>query len=151
MNIINKKAKFNYNLFERIEAGISLLGGEAKSARLGHVNLSDSFVKIIDNEVCLVNANIPVEGKKDYNSTRTRKLLLHKNQIVSLQTRIKQQKLSIIPTRIYTRGNLIKLEVALAKSKRKFEKRQTIKKRDIQRETERELKDSITYKPRSSY
>jgi len=73
MQIVNKKAKFNYNLFERIEAGISLLGAEAKAVRGGHVNLSDSFAKIIDCEIYLVNANIPVEGKKEYSSTRTRK------------------------------------------------------------------------------
>ena len=140
MRIINKKAKFNYNLFERIEAGISLLGAEAKAVRDGHVNLSDSFAKIIDREIYLVNANIPVEGKKEYSSTRTRKLLLHKDQIVSLQTKIKQKKLTLVPTKIYTKGNLVKVELALAKSKRKFEKKAKLKKKDIQREIEQEIR-----------
>ncbi|KKQ52964.1 MAG: SsrA-binding protein [Microgenomates group bacterium GW2011_GWC1_38_12] len=140
MRIINKKAKFNYNLFERIEAGISLLGAEAKAVRGGHVNLSDSFAKIIDCEIYLVNANIPVEGKKEYSSTRTRKLLLHKDQIVSLQTKIKQKKLTLVPTKIYTKGNLVKVELALAKSKRKFEKKAKLKKKDIQREIEQEIR-----------
>ena len=140
MRIINKKAKFNYNLFERIEAGISLLGAEAKAVRGVHVNLSDSFAKIIDREIYLVNANIPVEGKKEYSSTRTRKLLLHKDQIVSLQTKIKQKKLTLVPTKIYTKGNLVKVELALAKSKRKFEKKAKLKKKDIQREIEQEIR-----------
>ena len=143
MQIVNKKAKFNYNLFERIEAGISLLGAEAKAVRGGHVNLSESFAKIIDHEVYLVNANIPVEGKKDYSSTRTRKLLLHKDQIISIQTKIKQKKLTLVPTKIYTKGNLVKIELALAKSKRKFEKKESIKKKDIQREIEQELREKL--------
>ena len=143
MQIVNKKAKFNYNLFERIEAGISLLGAEAKAVRGGHVNLSDSFAKIIDREIYLVNANIPVEGKKDYSSTRTRKLLLHKDQIISIQTKIKQKRLTLVPTKIYTKGNLAKIELALAKSKRKFEKKESIKKKDIQREMEQELREKL--------
>src|SRR3989344_4339765 len=143
MRIINKKAKFNYNLYERLEAGISLLGAEAKAVRGGHVNLSDSFAKIIDREIYLVNENIPVEGKKDYSSTRTRKLLLHKDQIISIQTKIKQKRLTLVPTKIYTKGNLAKIELALAKSKRKFEKKESIKKKDIQREMEQELREKL--------
>ena len=116
------------------------MGAEAKAVRGGHVNLSDSFAKIIDREIYLVNANIPVEGKKEYSSTRTRKLLLHKDQIVSLQTKIKQKKLTLVPTKIYTKGNLVKVELALAKSKRKFEKKAKLKKKDIQREIEQEIR-----------
>lgn len=144
MKIINKKAKFNYNLLERFEAGISLNGGEAKAVRLGHVDLSNSYAKILQGEVYLVNANIPVEGKKDYSPTRSRKLLLHKSQIISIQSKIKAKKLTLVPTKIYTKARLVKVEIALAKTKREFEKRETIKRKDIEREIGQELKNRKT-------
>jgi len=144
MQIINKKAKFNYNLLERYEAGISLLGAEAKAFRLRKVNLSNSYAKIIDSEVYLINANISVEGKKDYNPTRSRKLLLHKDQIISLKEKVKAKKLTLVPTKLYNKGRLVKVELALAKSKRKFEKKDALKRKDIERDIERELKDKKT-------
>lgn len=140
MKIINKKAKFNYTLYETIEVGIVLNGGEAKALRTTGGNLSDSYVKIINKELYLVNANIPVKGKKDYNPTRSRKLLIHKKELVSIETKIKAKKLTLVPTKVYNKGRLVKVEVALAKSKRKFEKRESIKKKDIEREIERELR-----------
>src|SRR3989304_2223070 len=148
MRILNKKARFNYNLLEKFEAGISLIGAEAKALRIRGADLSSSFAKIIEDEVYLVNVNIPVEGKKDYNPTRSRKLLLHKDQIISLQSKIKAKKLTLVPTKIYNKrsarpgghkSRLVKVEIALAKSKRKFEKKEAIKKKDIEREIEREL------------
>lgn len=142
MRIVNKKAKFNYNLLEHLEAGVVLNGAEVKAVRRGGVDLSNSFAKIISGEVYLVNANIPVEGKKDYNPTRARKLLLHKNQITSITGKVKAKRLTLVPTKLYTKGNLVKAEIALAKSKRKFEKKETIKKRDIEREIERALRGS---------
>jgi len=141
MRILNKKAKFNYNLLEKFEAGISLIGAEAKALRIRGADLSSSFAKIIGDEVYLVNVNIPVEGKKDYNPTRSRKLLLHKDQIISLQSKIKAKKLTLVPTKIYNKNRLVKVEIALAKSKRKFEKKEAIKKKDIEREIEQELKN----------
>ncbi len=140
MQIINKKARFIYNLFERIEVGVSLIGGEVKAIRNGSADLSNSYAKIVSNELFLVNANIPIAGKKDYNSTRTRKLLIHKKELVSLQSTIKAKKLTLVPTKLYTKRHLIKIEVALAKSKREFEKKEVKKKRDIEREIEAELK-----------
>ncbi|OGM18618.1 SsrA-binding protein [Candidatus Woesebacteria bacterium RIFCSPHIGHO2_01_FULL_37_10] len=140
MKITNKKAQFDYILFDRYEAGISLLGGEVKSLKRNSVNLSQAFAKVIGNEIYLVNANIPIEGKKDYTPTRSRKLLLHKNEIVSIITKIKAKKLTLVPVKMYNKGLKIKLELALAKSKRKFEKKEAIKKKDIERELERELK-----------
>jgi len=140
MRKINKKARFNYKLLERFEAGISLIGAEVKAIRIGHVDISNSYAKIIDNEVYLVNANISVVGKKKYNATRSRKLLLHKNQITSLKTKTKAKSLTLVPTKVYTKGRLIKVEIALAKAKRKFEKKEAIKKRDIKREIEVELR-----------
>jgi SsrA-binding protein len=140
MKILNRKARFNYKLFDKFEAGISLIGGEVKAIRRGHVDLSHSYAKIIDNEIYLINANIPIEGKKDYKPARTRKLLLHKKQIITISAKIKAKRLTLIPTKVYTRKRLVKVEVALAKTKRKFEKKQAIKNRDIEREIEAELK-----------
>ncbi len=140
MKIVNKRVRFNYNLFERIEAGISLLGAEVKAVRNGRMNLSDSFAKVINGEVFLINANISVEGKKNYSPTRTRRLLLHKDEIIFIQTKIKQKNLTLVPTKIYTKGRLVKVELALAKSKRKFEKKEAIKKKDIQREIQQEIR-----------
>jgi SsrA-binding protein len=140
MRIFNRKAKFNYKLLETFEAGISLNGGEVKAIRRGNVNLSQSYAKVIGDEIYLINANIPVEGKKDYDPTRARKLLLHKDEIISINARIKAKKLTLVPTKVYTNRKLVKVEIALAKSKRKFEKRQAIKKKDIEREIEREVR-----------
>ncbi len=140
MRIYNKKANFNYNLFNKFEAGISLIGGEVKALRKGNVDLSQSFAKIINGEVYLINASIPIDGKKNYKPTRGRKLLLHKDQIISIQSKIKAKKLTLVPTKVYTKGRLVKVQIALAKSKRKFEKRRVLKKKDIEREIERQLK-----------
>jgi len=139
-SILNKKAKFNYQLLDKYETGIALVGAEVKAVRFGSVDLSQSYAKIIDNEMYLINANIPVEGKKDYSPTRTRKLLLHKDQIISIKSKMKAKKLTLVPTKVYTKGRLIKAEVALAKAKRKFEKKEAIKRKDIEREIERELR-----------
>jgi len=140
MEIYNKRAKFDYQLFEKFEAGISLLGGEAKSLRAKRVDLSRSYAKILGNEAVLINANIPIEGKKDYDSTRTRKLLLHKQEIISILSKIKAQKLTLVPVKLYNKGRIFKVEIALAKSKRKFKKKEEIKRRDIEREVAQQLK-----------
>lgn len=142
MIIRNKKAKFNYKLLEKYESGISLLGAEVKSVRKGSVNLTQSYAKIIDDEVFLINTGIAVSGKKNYDPRRARKLLLHKNEVISIKSKIKAKKLTLVPTKVYTKGRLIKVELALAKAKRKFEKKEIIKKRDIEREIERELRGS---------
>lgn len=142
MKIRNKKATFNYKLEgDRFEAGISLIGGEVKSVRAGSANLATAYAKVIKNEVYLVNANIPIVGKKDYDPTRTRKLLLNKKEILAIETKIKQRKLTLVPIALYTKGRLIKLRLALGKSKRKFEKKEAIKTKDIKREIQRELKN----------
>ena len=142
MAIINKRARYEFSLTEeKVEAGISLSGGEAKAIREGHADLSQSVARIMEGEVYLINANIPVVGAKNYLSTRSRKLLLHKEEIVSISTKAKQQKLTLVPTKMYTKGRLVKLELALGKPKRKFEKRQQIKKKDIEKELAQELKN----------
>ncbi len=134
MKIYNKRAGFDYEIIEKFEAGIVLTGGEAKAVRTGHLNLTSSFAKIVGNEIYLINANIPIAGALHYDSTRSRKLLLHKQEITNILTKIKAKNLTLVPVSMYTTHNLVKVEIALAKSKKKFEKRETIKKRDIERE-----------------
>ena len=141
MKKVNKKAKFNYKLLKSFEAGAVLNGAEVKAIRRGEVDLSNSYAKIVNNEVFLINTNIPVPGKLEYSPTRTRKLLLHKDEIISIKTEIKAKKLTLVPAKVYTRNNLVKFELALAKPKRQFQKKESIKKRDIERDLEKELKE----------
>ena len=144
MNIANKKAKFGYELTgEGLEAGISLMGAEAKSVREGRVDISQSVIKVLGDEVYLINANIPVSGVQKYDSTRPRKLLMHKGEILSLITKMKQKRLQIVPLRVYNKGRLIKLYLELGRGKRKFEKKESIKRRDMNRDIEKELKGSV--------
>jgi SsrA-binding protein len=140
MKIVNRKAQHNYQLIERFEAGIVLAGHEVRAVKNGHVDLATAHAKIIGNEAYLINANITSNISSEHNPTRARKLLLHKNQIISLKTKIQAGKLTLVPTKMYTKARLIKVEIALAKSKRKFEKKELKKKKDIEREVERELK-----------
>ncbi len=140
MHVINKKANFEYELTpEKVEAGIVLKGIEAKSFRDGRIDISQSHAKIIGGEVFLINANIPAEGKW-YEPTRMRKLLLHKNEILSIVTKMKQKKLQIVPTMMYNSKSRIKLELVLGVPKRKFDKKESIKKHDVQRDIDRELR-----------
>lgn len=138
--IINRRASFDYQLFDRFEAGLVLSGAEVKAIRAGHANLSQAHAKFVGPELFLVNAAISVPGKKDYRPTQSRKLLLHKHQLISLSTTCKAKKLTLIPLKLYTKGRLLKLEFALAKPKRKHQKRAALKKRDLQRDLEHELK-----------
>ncbi|MFZ5932738.1 MAG: SsrA-binding protein SmpB [Patescibacteria group bacterium] len=141
MQTLNKRARFEYALEpERYEAGISLSGGEAKAVRTGHADISQAVARILNGEAFLINANIPVQGARKYDSKRTRKLLLHKDEIVSISTKTKQKKLTLVPTKMYTKGRLVKVELALGRAKRKFEKRQALKKKDIEREIAREFR-----------
>lgn len=139
--ILNKKANFEYELTpEKVEAGVVLKGIEAKAFRDGRVDISQSHVRIMDGEVFLINANIPAGDIKGYEPTRMRKLLLHKNQITSLTTKMKQKKLQIVPVSMYNTNSRIKLELVLGVPKRKFDKKESIKKHDVQRDIERELR-----------
>lgn len=141
MRIFNKKARFNYDIEagSHTEAGISLSGGEAKSVREKHADISDSQIRILSGEAYLINANIPVLGAK-LDPTRSRKLLLHKKELLSIETKIKQRKLVILPVSLYNKHRLIKCELALGKPKKQFEKKEEIKRRDIDREIEKEFK-----------
>ena len=143
MRTLNRRASFEYYLLDRIEAGISLLGCEVKSIKGGRLDLATSFVRIKNGQAFLMNANIhPYPGgtPENYDPTRSRQLLLNRNELVSLETKAKQQKLTIVPTKMYTKGQRVKVEIALAKPKHKFEQRETKRKKDIDRDIERELK-----------
>src|SRR5579864_2848596 len=143
MKITNRKAPFDYQLLDRFEAGINLVGAEVKAVREGHVDLTGSFVRILGSEAYLVNANIfpyKYARPETYDERRTRKLLLHKKEIISLKSKMDGSSLTIVPVSVYTTHGLIKVELALARSKKKFEKGESIKKKDINRQIEEELK-----------
>src|SRR6185437_166765 len=143
MKITNRKASFDYQLLDRFEAGINLFGAEVKAVREGHVKLDGSFVRIIGNEAYLVNANIfpyKYARPETYDERRTRKLLLHKKEIISLKSKMDGSSLTVVPVSVYTKHGLIKVELALAKSKKQFEKRESIKKKDINRQIAEEKK-----------
>lgn len=137
LRLRNKKASFLYTIEEKIEAGMVLSGGEARAIRTGHINLGNAYAKIINNEVYLVNADIPVSGAKNYNQTRSRKLLLKRAEILNLEIKMKQKKLTLVPLGVYTKGRLIKLELGLGKGKKEHEKREYLKKKDLERELRR--------------
>ncbi|WP_375338209.1 SsrA-binding protein SmpB [Geotoga petraea] len=133
----NKKARHDYFIEETYQAGIELLGSEVKSIKDGRINLKDSYAKIKKNEIFLYNVNIaPYKQSAMFNHEpeRPRKLLLHKNEIIKINQKIKQDKCTIIPLKVYVddRG-LIKVDIAIAKGKKKFDKRETIAKRDFDR------------------
>jgi len=144
MKIFNKKARFEYELMgEGVEAGISLLGAEAKSVREGRVDISQAAVRILGDEAYLINANIPATGIQKYDSTRMRKLLMHRGEILSLTTKMKAKRLQIVPVRVYNKGRLIKLYLELGKGKRRFEKKEAIKRHDINRDIQAALKNAV--------
>jgi len=133
VRIFNKKARYNYTIIEKIEAGVVLTGSDVKGIHQGKVNLTNSYAKIIKDEVYLVNADIA-------GNTSSRKLLLHKKETISLLSKIKTKRLTLIPTKLYTTGRLVKVEIALAKPKKQKDKKAELKKIDINREIEKELK-----------
>ena len=143
----NKKAYFNYEILETIEAGIVLSGIETKSVKTGKANLAGSFAIIRDNKISLVNCSISPYQPKNinfiYSPDRTKKLLLNKKEIGYLKGKIKQQNLTLIPLRMYNKHGLIKIELALAKGKKKFDKRETIKKRESKRKIDRAKRGEI--------
>ncbi len=137
----NKKAYFDYNLFDKYEAGICLLGTEIKSIRKGQINLKDSYIKITDNlEAYLINCHIsPYEFGNIYNHDpkRDRKLLLNKKEILKILNKVKQEQYTIVPIQMFFSGRWAKLEIALAKGKKLYDKRDAIKKKDIKRDIQR--------------
>lgn len=134
----NKRAYFDYDIIEKMEAGIELKGFEVKAIKSGRVNLSGSYVVINNNEARLLNADVPAyqpgNTPDNYDSKRTRRLLIKKSEIKNLIGKTAEKTLTIIPLRVYLKKSLIKLEIGLAKSRKKFDKREVIKKREVERE-----------------
>ena len=144
MKILNKRAPYDYELQDRFEAGINLQGQEVKAVRLGHADLTGSFIRVRGSEVYLINAKIyPYEFARthDYDQKRTRKLLLNKREILALKTKTDGSNLTIVPISLYTTPNLIKVELAVGKPRRQVNKKEMKKRADLDRETERTLKD----------
>lgn len=139
----NRKAFHNYNILESMEAGIALTGSEIKSIRDGKTSLSDAYVRPEKGELWLLNAHIARYDSASYMShepARTRKLLLHKKEIAELTGKLAEKGLTLVPLRLYLKGSLAKVEIALAKGKKLYDKRETISRRDAEREIERAVK-----------
>ena len=143
MEIYNKKARFDYFIEEEYEAGIVLTGTEIKSIREGKVNIKDSYAIIRNNEIYLLNTHISLydEGNRfNHDEDRTRKLLLHKKEILKLRDKLEIDGYTIIPLKIYFVKNKAKVLLGVAKGKKNYNKKETIKERDIQREMEKSFK-----------
>ena len=140
----NKKAHFDYEILEKFEAGLVLQGQEVKSIRGGHISLTGSYVVFKQDEPYLIGSKIPAYQPKntsaDYNPERLRKLLLNKKEINQLIGKSNEKGFSLIPLKVYTKDGRIKLEFGLARGKKKYNKKEQIKKRDTDREINRELK-----------
>jgi len=146
MKIINKKAYHDFNILEIYEAGVNLTGPEVKSVKGNRMSLEGAFVKIIGSEIYLVNAQIflyPYTRSDGYDDKRSRKLLLHKKEIISLKGKLTSSNLTLVPLECYTSHGFVKLKIGLARGKREFEKKEKIKRRDIDREIQRILRGKI--------
>lgn len=142
--IENREARFEYFIEDTYEAGISLDGGEVKSIKAGNVNLKDAYCSIYNAELFVKGMHIAVYDKVgSYNvrdSRRERRLLLHKSEINRLIGKVNEKGFTLVPLKVYLKGSLIKVEVGLCKGKHTYDKKQTIKEKDIDRETQRQLK-----------
>lgn len=145
MKIINRRFHREYQELEKFEAGIVLSGPEVKSVKEGSLRLDDAFVRIIGDEAFLINADINIyhfTRPQGYESKRTRKLLLHKKEILKLQVKLNAGgNITIAPISVYTKGTMLKVEIALAKGRKDVEKRKLVKQRDVALEEKREAKE----------
>jgi SsrA-binding protein len=142
----NRRASFEYELGERFEAGIALNGGEIKSIRAGHVDLRDAYVMVRNGEAWLMQAHIGAYALSTgfsivHDERRERKLLLHKKEIVAIQRATDQKGMTAVATKMYLKRGRAKVELALARGKKLYDKRQTVAKRDAQRDIEREIRE----------
>ena len=143
MEILNRKARYDYELLDKFEAGIVLTGTEIKSIRNGQANLKDSYAIIKNNEAYLLNMHISEykQGNQfNHDETRTRKLLLHKNEIKKINDKVSIKGLTLVPVKLYFVKGKAKIELAVARGKHTFDKKETIKQRDIEREVKKSLK-----------
>ena len=139
----NRKAGFEFFLLERFEAGISLMGTEIKSIREGQISLSEAYIRVDENEAWLVNAHIaPYDpaSKFNHDPIRPRRLLLHGREIRKLWDEVRQKGVTVIPVKVYLKDGKAKIEIAVAKGKKLYDKRHEIEKRDTKREIERQFR-----------
>ncbi len=144
MEILNKKANFNYFIESKIECGIELLGTEIKSIREGSCNIKDSYAYIRNNEVYVINMFIKKYKEAsifNVDETRKRKLLLHKKEIMKLKEKIEQQGYTLIPLKVYFVRNKVKVELGLCKGKKTYDKRESLKEKDIKRKIDKAIKE----------
>ncbi|HEV8601218.1 MAG TPA: SsrA-binding protein SmpB [Patescibacteria group bacterium] len=143
----NRKAFHNYSIDDTFEAGLVLAGHEAKSAKNGQASLTGAYVTIRAGEAFLRNAHIGkykyASGLEGYDENRDRKLLLHKQEIIRLQSKSREKGLTLIPLELYTKKNFIKLRVGLAKGKKQYDKRESIKAKESKRRVDRRLKTAV--------
>jgi SsrA-binding protein len=140
---VNKKARFNYEIDERMECGIALQGTEVKSMKMGRFSFSDAYARIENDELWLVGFHISPYAQGNlfnHDPDRNRKLLAHKQEIERLRRKIDERGYTLVPTKFYLKHGIVKIELGLGKGKKLFDKRNTIKQRDEKRETDRELR-----------
>lgn len=144
MEVINRKANYGYEIIDTYEAGVVLTGTEIKSIRLGRITLKDSYAIIKNNEIFLLNVHISSyeQGNRfNHDELRTRKLLLHKKEIIKLKEKIYKEGFTIIPLKLYFVKGKVKILLGLAKGKKNYDKREAIKKKDIERQIATDLKE----------
>ncbi|MCH5156728.1 MAG: SsrA-binding protein SmpB [Clostridiales bacterium] len=140
----NKKAFHDYNVVESLECGINLIGCEVKSLRKGEVNLADSYCRIVDGSLILLNCHIKNYDKGSYSnvaSRRDRRLLAHKREIMRMMGKVKEKGYSIVPLKLYFKDSLVKVEVGLVKGKRDYDKKESLLKKDAERDLQRTMKE----------
>jgi SsrA-binding protein len=141
---VNKRALFDYAILEKFEAGLVLLGHEVKSVRDKRLGLLGSYVTISRGEARLINSHLPLYAKAgpqpDYDPDRSRTLLLHKRELDRLAGKMEQKGLTLVPISVYTKGSQIKLEFGIGRGKKQYEKRESIKRREVDREIRRSMK-----------
>ena len=144
MEILNRKVNFDYEIIDTFETGIVLTGTEIKSIRLGKCNLKDSYAIIKNNEIFILNMHISQyeQGNRfNHDETRTRKLLMHKKEILKLRDKLEIEGFTLVPIKLYFKGSKAKLLIGLAKGKKNYDKRESIKKKDMERQIAKDLKN----------
>lgn len=142
----NKKAFHDFNMVETFETGINLVGCEVKSVKRGEVNLKDSYATVYQGQLLLKNVYIKPYDKGSFSNVeprRDRRLLMHKNEIMRLLGKVKEKGYSIVPLKIYLQGSLVKVEIALAKGKQLYDKRESIAKKDLDRQQQRDISEAM--------
>jgi SsrA-binding protein len=140
---LNRKAGHDYHILRTLEAGLSLVGTEIKSVRSGHVSIREAYVRPGDGEMWLVGAHIaqyPPAGRANHDPTRSRRLLLHRREIGELQREVQSAGVTLVPLRLYLKDGRAKLEIALARGKKNYDKREAIAKREIERQMQRAVR-----------